>query len=66
MIAPADRIVVQRRESLCSRVNGGVPAVGADARGRVLPAEHVVHADNLSGRLIIVARSPAGSKVAPR
>ena len=37
MIASADRILVQRRESLCSRVNGGgVPAVGADAWLRFL------------------------------
>ena len=46
MIDRLGPFVVRRRESLCSRVNGGgVAAVGADARGRILPAEHIVHAD---------------------
>jgi len=46
MIALPDPFVVQRRESLCSRVNGGgMPTVGADPSGRVLPGENVVHAD---------------------
>lgn len=75
MIASPDRIVVQRRESLCSRVKGGVvPAVGADARGRVLPRQDVIdaHGGQLSdanghaGADSGPADGPAGSKVAPR
>jgi hypothetical protein len=63
MIASPDRIVVQRRESLCSRVKGGVvPAVGADTRGRVLPRQDVIDAH---GGQLSDANGHAGANSGP-